>query len=105
MAERVFAILERYAPGFIHKVLGFRIVSPDQLQADNPNLIGGDQLCGSHHLAQNFRNRPARGYADGTTPVRNLYLTGAAVWPGAGLSGFRDLATSLDARGSERHHF
>lgn len=28
--------------------------------------------------------RPVRGFADGTTPVGNLYHTGAAVWPGAG---------------------
>jgi phytoene dehydrogenase-like protein len=54
------------------------------LEADNPNLIGGDQVCGSHHLHQHFMNRPARGYADGSTPIRNLYLTGAAVWPGGG---------------------
>jgi phytoene dehydrogenase-like protein len=25
-----------------------------------------------------------RGHADGSTPIRNLHLTGAAVWPGAG---------------------
>ena len=25
-----------------------------------------------------------RGYADGSTPIRNLHLTGAGVWPGAG---------------------
>ena len=59
-------------------------MTPAMLEADNPNLVGGDQVCGSHHLHQNFFNRPARGYADGTTPIRNLYHTGAAVWPGGG---------------------
>ena len=59
-------------------------MTPVELEADNPNLVGGDQVCGSHHLAQNFLFRPARGHADGSTPVRNLYLTGAAVWPGGG---------------------
>ena len=29
-------------------------------------------------------NRPALGYADGNTPIKNLYHTGAAVWPGGG---------------------
>jgi hypothetical protein len=55
-----------------------------ELEADNPNLIGGDQVCGSHHLSQHFLFRPARGHADGSTPIANLHLTGAAVWPGAG---------------------
>ena len=83
-ARRVLAILEDHAPGIGAKVLGRRIVTPAELEADNPNLVGGDQLCGSHHLAQHFLFRPMRGHADGSTPIRNLHLTGAAVWPGAG---------------------
>jgi phytoene dehydrogenase-like protein len=83
-ADRAVALLERHAPGTRAKVLGQRIVTPPELETDNPNLVGGDQLCGSHHLTQNFLFRPARGRADGSTPVRGLYLTGAAVWPGAG---------------------
>ncbi|WP_334195035.1 phytoene desaturase family protein [Pararhodobacter sp.] len=84
MAERALDILERYAPGARGKILGRRIVTPMELEADNPNLVGGDQVCGSHHLAQHFLFRPAPGHADGSTPIRNLHLTGAAVWPGAG---------------------
>jgi phytoene dehydrogenase-like protein len=83
-AERALDILERYAPGTRAHILSKHIVTPAMLEADNPNLVGGDQVCGSHHLHQNFFNRPARGYADGTTPIRNLYHTGAAVWPGGG---------------------
>lgn len=84
MAKRALDILDRYAPGIRGKILGQRIVTPAELEADNPNLVGGDQLCGSHHLSQNFLFRPARGHADGSTPLKNLHLTGAAVWPGAG---------------------
>jgi phytoene dehydrogenase-like protein len=83
-AERVLDILEAHAPGIRARILGRRIVTPTELESDNPNLVGGDQLCGSHHLAQNFLFRPARGHADGSTPIANLHLTGAAVWPGAG---------------------
>jgi phytoene dehydrogenase-like protein len=83
-ADRALDILERYAPGTRAKILGQRIVTPAELERENPNLIGGDQICGSHHLAQNFLFRPARGHADGSTPIRNLHLTGAGVWPGAG---------------------
>lgn len=83
-ADRALAILERHAPGTRAKIIGQRIVTPEELEADNPNLIGGDQLCGSHHLSQHFLFRPARGHADGRTPLQGLHLTGAAVWPGAG---------------------
>ncbi|NBN63870.1 NAD(P)-binding protein [Microvirga tunisiensis] len=83
-AERALAILERYAPGFRARILARHVVSPAALERDNPNLVGGDQICGSHHMAQHFLFRPARGHADGSTPIKNLHLTGAAVWPGAG---------------------
>ena len=83
-AKRALDILESYAPGTRAKIIGQHIITPEMLEADNPNLVGGDQVCGSHHLHQHFMNRPARGYADGSTPIRNLYHTGAAVWPGGG---------------------
>ncbi|MGB8812576.1 MAG: NAD(P)/FAD-dependent oxidoreductase [Paracoccaceae bacterium] len=83
-AERALDILERYAPGTRPKILARRIVTPEELATENPNLVGGDQVCGSHHLSQHFLFRPARGFADGATPVKNLHMTGAAVWPGAG---------------------
>jgi phytoene dehydrogenase-like protein len=99
-ADRALGILERYAPGTRAKILGRRIVTPADLQADNPNLVGGDQLCGSHHLHQHFLFRPVCGHADGSTPIKHLHLTGAAVWPGAGTgagSGFL-LAKRLSQR-------
>jgi phytoene dehydrogenase-like protein len=83
-ADRVLDLIEAHAPGLRGNILGQRIVTPVELERDNPNLVGGDQVCGSHHLSQHFLFRPARGYADGTTPIQNLYHTGAAVWPGAG---------------------
>lgn len=90
-AERALDIVERYAPGTRAKIRARAVVGPRDLEADNPNLVGGDQVCGSHHLAQNFLFRPARGHATGTTPVPGLHLVGAAAWPGAGVgagSGF-----------------
>lgn len=83
-ADRALDLLEAYAPGTKAKVIGRKVVSPADLEADNPNLVGGDQICGSHHLFQHFLYRPLRGHADGTTPIANLHHTGAAVWPGAG---------------------
>lgn len=83
-SERVLDIIEEFAPKTKEKIISKRVVSPIELQNDNPNLVFGDQICGSHHLTQHFIYRPVRGYTDGKTPIRNLHLTGAAVWPGAG---------------------
>ncbi|RWF51624.1 MAG: NAD(P)/FAD-dependent oxidoreductase [Mesorhizobium sp.] len=83
-AERVLDIIETYAPNLRRNILGRAVFSPLDLERENPNLVGGDQICGSHHLAQNFLFRPARGFAGWNTPVMNLHLTGAATWPGAG---------------------
>ncbi len=84
-AERVMDILDSYAPGTRAKVLGRAVVSPADLEAENPNLVGGDQICGSHHPWQNFLFRPAIGHADWSTPVWGLHLIGAGTWPGAGV--------------------
>ena len=83
-ADRVLDILEGYAPGLRSKALGRSVFSPLDLERENPNLIGGDSLSGSHHLDQNFFMRPAPGWSRYRTPLRNLYLCGASTWPGAG---------------------
>ncbi len=90
-ADRAITIIERYAPGLSAKIIKRTVVSPLDLESGNANLVGGDQICGSHHLSQNFLFRPATGSADWSTPVRNFHLAGAATWPGAGVgagSGF-----------------
>lgn len=90
-ADRAMAILETYAPGFGAKILGRAVFSPLDLESENPNLLGGDILGGSHHLSQNFLFRPAPGWSRYKTPLDGLYLVGASTWPGAGVgagSGF-----------------
>jgi phytoene dehydrogenase-like protein len=83
-ADRVVDIIEGYAPGTKAKVLARYTESPSDLERKNPNLVGGDNLAGSHHLSQNFLFRPMAGWADWRTPVKDLYLIGASTWPGAG---------------------
>jgi phytoene dehydrogenase-like protein len=83
-ADRVIDIIERYAPGTKAKILFRYVESPADLERRNPNLVGGDNLAGSHHLSQNFLLRPVPGWARYRTPVKDLYLIGASTWPGAG---------------------
>ncbi|MCD5325924.1 MULTISPECIES: phytoene desaturase family protein [Pontibacillus] len=85
-AERVLDKLAHYAPN-VREVLSHKIVlSPGDLEADNPNLVGGDSVSGSHHLHQNYAFRPVPGYSRYHTPIKNLYMVGAATWPGGGLN-------------------
>ena len=83
-AARVLQLIERYAPCLSSKILGMAVFSPLDLERENPNLIGGDSLSGSHHLDQNFIFRPVFGWSRYKTPVKALYLCGASTWPGAG---------------------
>ncbi|MEU3186723.1 NAD(P)/FAD-dependent oxidoreductase [Streptomyces sp. NPDC006923] len=84
VAERVLAKLERYAPGSSARIAAMTVHTPEDLEAGNPNLVGGDSIAGSHHLSQNFMWRPMPGHSGYRTAVSGLYLTGAATWPGAG---------------------
>jgi phytoene dehydrogenase-like protein len=84
-ADRVLDIIEDYAPGTRDKVLARHVLTPADLEADNPNLIGGDSLGGSHHLMQHFFLRPFPGWTKYRTPVEDLYMCGAGTWPGAGV--------------------
>jgi phytoene dehydrogenase-like protein len=83
-ADRVLSIIENYAPGLRTKIRGRAVWSPADLEKENPNLIGGDSLSGSHHLDQNFLFRPVAGYTRYKSPIDGLYMCGAATWPGAG---------------------
>jgi len=84
-ADRVIDILEEYAPGL--RIEGRHVLSPRDLEQSNPNLVGGDQLAGSHHPSQNFLLRPVPGWSRYRTPVDNLHMCGAGTWPGAGVGG------------------
>jgi phytoene dehydrogenase-like protein len=83
-AERVIDLIETYAPNTRSKIIGCAVFSPDDLEAENPCLVGGDNLSGSHHLDQNFLFRPVAGFSRYRMPVKNLFMCGAATWPGAG---------------------
>ena len=90
-ADRVMQKLEAYAPGTQRLVLERKVFSPLDLERENPNLVGGDSLSGSHHLRQNFMFRPFPGWSNYRTPIQGLYMVGASTWPGAGtnaLSGY-----------------
>jgi phytoene dehydrogenase-like protein len=85
-ADRMEAQLERFAPGFRERILARHVLGPQQLQARDPNLVGGDVGAGSHELDQ-LVFRPVPSLTPYRTPVRGLYLGSASAFPGGGVHG------------------
>ncbi len=85
-AERVLDKLERYAPGARERIVDWKVLAPDDLEAANPNLVGGDSVGGSHRLSQNALFRPAPGLSGYRLPLDRLLMVGAGTWPGAGVN-------------------
>ena len=46
MAERAFDLIEAHAPGLRVKTISSMVVGPNELEADNANLVGRDQVAG-----------------------------------------------------------
>jgi phytoene dehydrogenase-like protein len=86
-ADRVERRIEALAPGFGDLIRGRAIAAPDDLEAMNENLVGGDLGGGSARFPQLLFNRPAFPYFRHRTPVRGLYLASASTHPGAGVHG------------------
>jgi phytoene dehydrogenase-like protein len=84
--ERMEAQVERFAPGFRDRILARHVLGPGDLQHRNPNLDGGDVGGGSYTLDQVFF-RPTPALSPYHTPLRGLYLTGAATFPGGAAHG------------------
>lgn len=87
MAERIEAQIERFAPGFREVVLpgGRRARNTADLEADNPNLVGGDIAGGANTLGQLLaRPRLLKPYR---TPHKAIFLCSASTPPGGGVHG------------------
>jgi phytoene dehydrogenase-like protein len=85
-ADRVFAVIEEFAPGFTSSVIARDILSPLDLERVF-GLTGGNIFHGAMGLDQLFWLRPAPGWSGYRTPVPGLYLCGSGAHPGGGVLG------------------
>ena len=86
-ADRIEARLAHHIEGFGESVLGRRVHSPADLEAANPNLVGGDPYGGACTLDQFFLWRPLKSSVNHKTYVSGLHHIGASTHPGPGLGG------------------
>jgi phytoene dehydrogenase-like protein len=85
-AERVFDLIEEYAPGFRSRIEHRQVLTPLDLERRFA-LTGGNIFHGEMSFDQMFVLRPAAGYARYRTPVEGLYLCGSGAHPGGGVMG------------------
>jgi phytoene dehydrogenase-like protein len=86
MTERIEAQIERFAPGFRALILHRHVMSPADIEAHNPNMIGGDIGGGANDRAQ-FLFRPFVRWNPYSTPNPRLFLCSSSTPPGGGVHG------------------
>ncbi|HEY6058296.1 MAG TPA: NAD(P)/FAD-dependent oxidoreductase [Candidatus Limnocylindrales bacterium] len=99
MTERILDQVERFAPGMRDRIIGRHTMSPAELEAYNPNYVGGDINGGRQDLGQLF-TRPAIRLDPYTTPDPSIFLCSSATPPGGGVHG---MCGHLAARSALRH--
>jgi len=85
-AERILDLVEEQAPDLRSCIIDAAVESPDEIERQNANFVGGDCVSGSHHFDQNFFFRPLFGWSRYATPLAQLYMIGASTWPGGGVN-------------------
>ncbi|HEX4108310.1 MAG TPA: FAD-dependent oxidoreductase [Solirubrobacteraceae bacterium] len=84
--EAIIGQIERFAPGFRERILAQHVRSAPEMEAYNPNYVGGDIVTGSNDPRQ-LVFRPRAALDPYTTGIPGVYLCSAATPPGAGAHG------------------
>jgi phytoene dehydrogenase-like protein len=82
----MFGQIERFAPGFRERVIGYEVRSPAELAAYNPNYVGGDINTGAKDIRQLVFG-PRTTLSPYTFGVPGMYICSAATPPGPGAHG------------------
>jgi phytoene dehydrogenase-like protein len=85
-SEAILGQVERFAPGFRERVLAMQKTTPADLEAANPNDVGGDISGGRLDLRQLF-TRPVARLDPYSTPDPRLFLCSSSTPPGGGVHG------------------
>ena len=86
VTEAIERQIERFAPGFRDTIISRHRSMPADIEADNPNYVGGDITGGVTDLRQLF-TRPTVSLRPWATGAPGLYLCSSSTPPGAGVHG------------------
>jgi phytoene dehydrogenase-like protein len=84
--DTVIETIAEHAPNIKNLILHRQVLTPLDLERDF-GLSEGNIFQGELTLEQLFFLRPAPGWAQYRTPIRNLYMCGSATHPGGGIMG------------------
>jgi len=82
----VIDTIAEYAPNIRNIIINRQVLTPLDLEREF-GLSEGNIFQGELSLEQLFFLRPAPGYAQFRTPIKNLYMCGSATHPGGGIMG------------------
>ncbi len=85
MTDRIEGQIERFAPGFRDRILAKHATAPSELEAINPNLVGGD-FGGGSHAGMGLVARPRLTVRPHRITDR-LFIGSASTPPGGGVHG------------------
>jgi len=85
--DRMEDRIDEHAPGFRDSIIAREVQGPDDLERQNPSLVGGDISGGTSQLQQQLIFRPVPGLARAETPIAGLYLASASAHPGGSVHG------------------
>jgi len=86
VAKLMIDTVDRVAPNFARSVLGWRALSPQDLEREF-GLVGGDIFHGALGIDQLFSARPLLGQGNYRGALPGLYLCGSGTHPGGGVTG------------------
>jgi phytoene dehydrogenase-like protein len=86
LTEAIEGQIERFAPGFRDVVLARAAAGPPQLEARNPNLVGGD-IAGGAFAGRQALFRPVVSRVPYATPDPTVFLCSSSTPPGPGVHG------------------
>ncbi len=86
MTEAIENQVERFAPGFRERILSRHVMDTAQMEAYNPNYVGGDINGGVIDVGQLF-TRPVLRASPYRTSARGIYLCSSSTPPGGGVHG------------------
>jgi phytoene dehydrogenase-like protein len=84
--EAIIAQIERFAPGFRERIIGFTVRSATQMAAYNLNYVGGDIMTGAKDIRQ-LTFGPRITLSPYGVGVPGMYICSAATPPGPGAHG------------------
>jgi phytoene dehydrogenase-like protein len=84
--DTVIDTIAQHAPDIKDLILHRQVLTPLDLEREF-GLSEGNIFQGELTLEQLFFLRPAPGWAQYRTPIRNLYMCGSATHPGGGVMG------------------